>query len=296
MSFFFNLVLNPVSNSLDQEWLVQPVSLPSPEEQDGDVKPSFSLISSLPPQSLPIRYCSTPITPPLLTPDPSLPGSPVSIHSYSSEEEEIKDVLAIFEDRQNSLDTSATVQPSFLSQSLPIMSSPPQTLDVTSPSSSYLSMISSPPSPQDSDSCVSIRDLLGHSEYSAHSPVPVPQTQMSARSAGASASGSTAGSRKRKSRPLPTSGKTSCAPPPAPKRRMSKASKKDRKREQNKTAALRYRQKKKEEKSDVEVHRAKLEEKNQELKAKVNSLSTEINYLKKLWSEVCENKKCNQLC
>ena len=72
---------------------------------------------------------------------------------------------------------------------------------------------------------------------------------------------------------------------------VRKSAKKERKREQNKTAALRYRQKKKEEKSDIETRRAELEEKNEKLKAEVNSLSNEINYLKKLWSEVCRNKK-----
>lgn len=72
------------------------------------------------------------------------------------------------------------------------------------------------------------------------------------------------------------------------KRRMSLAQKKERKKEQNKTAALRYRQRKREEKVGVDGQMAVLEAKNKKLKAEVESLETEVNYLKKLWAEVAQ--------
>lgn len=70
------------------------------------------------------------------------------------------------------------------------------------------------------------------------------------------------------------------------RKRISPSVKKERKREQNKTAALRYRQKKKQEKTGFEVLEQDLEEKNSKLRKTVQSLQTEIDYLKKLWSEV----------
>lgn len=263
------------------------MSLPSPEEQESDVK--LTPVSSAPPQSLELSYrcSSTPVasTSSLLTPDPSLPASPLSIHSYSSEEDELKDVLSFFEDSDGGrLDMPTAVQPFAPHQILPVVS-PREVLEVGAPSSSIGSpVVSLPPSPLDSDdSCDSVHDLLSRRESS----VSLPPSPLSARGA----SGSTDRSRKRKSLPISSSDKQSCAPTPTPKRRMTKASKKERKREQNKTAALRYRQKKKGEKSDIETRRAELEEKNEELKAKVDSLSNEINYLKKLWSEVSANRK-----
>lgn len=81
---------------------------------------------------------------------------------------------------------------------------------------------------------------------------------------------------------------------PAPKRRLPQSLKKEKKREQNKNAALRYRQRKKEEKSDIDIQRQNLEEKNAKLKSTVEALTSEINYLKKLWQEVVSAKKRKQ--
>ena len=201
-----------------------------------------------------------------------------------SEEEEIKDVLSFFDDGEGNFDTTAAVQP-FTPGVMLSAVSPPQLLDVDSPSSSCL-LLSPSPSIQDSeDGCESIGDVLDRRDSSASLPNLTLQTSALGES------GCTDNSRKRKSLPISSSDKQSCAPSPAVKRRLTKSAKKERKREQNKTAALRYRQKKKEEKSDIEMRRAELEEKNEKLKAEVNSLSNEINYLKKLWSEVCRNKK-----
>ena len=176
------------------------------------------------------------------------------------------------------------VQPFAPRQILPV-ASPQSALDVSMLSPSY-SAVSSPLSSEYSDnSCDGIRDLL-HRRDSCVS-LPPPETQTSARDA----SGSTDRSRKRKSLPISSSDGQSCAPAPTTKRRMTKATKKERKKEQNKTAALRYRQKKKEEKSDIEERRDVLEEKNHLLKEQLSALSNEINYLKKLWSEVNAGKR-----
>ena len=101
------------------------------------------------------------------------------------------------------------------------------------------------------------------------------------------------GSRKRKSSSLDDD--PSYQPSrPTSKRCLPLLVKKEKKREQNKNAALRYRQRKKGEKSDIEVQRQQLEDKNVELKETVESLSNEINYLKKLWQEVMSAKKRKQ--
>lgn len=83
-------------------------------------------------------------------------------------------------------------------------------------------------------------------------------------------------------------------PKPQPKRRLSTVAKKARKKEQNKTAALRYRKRKRNEKDNVESKREGLEQKNRELKAQVEAMSREIQYLQKLWQEVSETKRRRQ--
>lgn len=222
----------------------------------------------------------------MLTPDPSLPPSPSSILSYSSEEEEIKDVLASFNDESSSLDFPTPIQPFAPAQMLPFDCS--QFLDVASPSSSYLMSAASSPEEESSSSFDGTCDLLDQNKSSSSRSLSLPSLSPLPHST-ESVSGRTERSRKRKSLPI-SSDQQSSAPAPASKRRMTKTSKKERKREQNKTAALRYRQKKKGEKLDIEVRRAELEDTNKELKAQVTSLSNEINYLKKLWLEIRERK------
>ncbi len=80
-----------------------------------------------------------------------------------------------------------------------------------------------------------------------------------------------------------------------PRRKLTQTAKKERKRLQNKTAALRYRQKKKEEKCGSTSQLDILESKNTELKNTVSQITAEINYLKKLWSEVHGNKQLKPL-
>ena len=248
--------------------------------------------------SPPPSACAPPsasVTSCMLTPDPSLPPSPASILSYSSEEEEIKNVLASFSD---DLDFPTDVQP-FASNQMLQFDTSPQLLDVPTPPSCLMSAPSSPEEDDGEGSFDNLHSFLDQSEPSCSrssslqslSPPPMVNTLSSARSK--SVSEPLNQSRKRKSLPI-SSDKRSSAPAPAAKRRMTKASKKERKREQNKTAALRYRQKKKGEKVGIEERRADLEDRNAELKAKVTSLSNEINYLKKLWQEVCERKQCQK--
>lgn len=61
---------------------------------------------------------------------------------------------------------------------------------------------------------------------------------------------------------------------------------KERKKVQNKTAALKYRQKKRSEADDMFTECDKLEERNTQLKDKVESMTREIKYLKDLMAEV----------
>ena len=138
---------------------------------------------------------------------------------------------------------------------LPIWSLPtPQPLNISSAAAN-------------SGSTESIRDLLLKREDEPSSPPSCAHLDLN--------------SRKRKS----------AEDKPPSKRRLSQVAKKERKREQNKTAALKYRQRKRGEKSDVDMRRCDLEERNGELKVKVEALTNEIQYLTKLWREVEARKQ-----
>lgn len=65
---------------------------------------------------------------------------------------------------------------------------------------------------------------------------------------------------------------------------------KQRKKQQNKDAALRYRMKKKEESSSISTECEQLEERNRQLKDKVDTMTREIDYLKSLMAEVYKAK------
>lgn len=78
---------------------------------------------------------------------------------------------------------------------------------------------------------------------------------------------------------------------PAPYQKVCKSTdRKQRKKQQNKDAALRYRMKKKEENSSITAECDELEEKNRQLKEKVDTMTREINYLKSLMAEVYKAK------
>lgn len=81
------------------------------------------------------------------------------------------------------------------------------------------------------------------------------------------------------------------------KRKQKTEEQKLRKKAQNRSAALRYRHKKKDELNDIVKVREDLEEKNKELKGEVQSLSNEIDYLKKLMLDVINTRlaKTNSL-
>ena len=68
--------------------------------------------------------------------------------------------------------------------------------------------------------------------------------------------------------------------------KLSSKDRKMRKKSQNRSAALRYRQKKKDELEELSSKERSLEKKNKELKNEVENLVNEIQYLKRLWSEV----------
>ncbi|KAG5279559.1 hypothetical protein AALO_G00079100 [Alosa alosa] len=95
-----------------------------------------------------------------------------------------------------------------------------------------------------------------------------------------------------RTRPYPTRPKSSpemVAVPAAPggsKPRSRVLEKRQRKMEQNKTAATRYRLKKRAEQEVLQTECDQLEERNQELTEKCNSITKEIQYLKELMEEV----------
>ena len=245
--------------NLDPEWLQEPISLPTPDEQEGDV--TFTPYTALTDVVLPITPTQS-----------SYPPTPLS----TSPNSDIEEVLSLFSDSNSSDPTSYPPEQylplgqnfnSFESPTASEYDSPALTpINSPFPSSSYYVQDSPLPSPQDSSS-TAIEDLLGKNG-----------TTKSSRSQ----------ERKRKA---PTSATESA---PKPKRRLSMAAKKERKREQNKNAALRYRQKKKEEKSGCFSKLDDLEAKNSELKKTVSTMTAEIEYLKKLWSEVSAAKRLSQ--
>jgi len=79
---------------------------------------------------------------------------------------------------------------------------------------------------------------------------------------------------------------SSAAPQVVSKGRSRVVEKKQRKMEQNKTAATRYRQKKRVEQESLHEECSRLEERNQELAEKADSITKEIQYLKELMEEV----------
>lgn len=80
------------------------------------------------------------------------------------------------------------------------------------------------------------------------------------------------------------------APYTKPKGRARNPDRKERKKEQNRSAALRYREKKRSEKGGLESECNQLQERNDELREKVDKISHEISYLKNLMAEVYKAK------
>lgn len=76
-------------------------------------------------------------------------------------------------------------------------------------------------------------------------------------------------------------------------REKQPADKKERKKVQNKTAALKYRQKKRGESDNMFTECDELEDRNKQLKNKVESMTREIQYLKDLMAEVLVARKAN---
>lgn len=304
---------------LDLDWPTNSIPLPTPGEQPSDFL-SFPPSSSSPEPQLPqvqlgsgfapLSYSSaetqyeslSPSLPVssvqldessvLLTPDSSLPGSPNSLLCSDAETVFSMSLLGgageefchPYPSYESGYDTFSPIAESTIAPSSIGFSSGGST---TPPLSSPL-LAEAMTSPSTSRSVGCIASLLKSEEQQQQlSPAPCgfagrvvdtpppPQCQAPP-------------SRKRKLDPevlvVGSSGK-------APRKPKSNLSKKERKREQNKTAALRYRQRKRHEKMSADIQVEGLEATNRALKLQVQSLSNEILYLKRLWTEVSGAQK-----
>lgn len=239
---------------LDQDWMTQPQPIPllTPDEQTAGASAVYS----------PLQCSYTPSPPGfpgLPTPDSSLPASPQS--SYYSEDPEFQEVMSSFLDEE---DVSQFSPNELGTPTTPFQYSHLQRCDYELLSAPLGDSLDSTKS---IGSTESIRDLLVKTEDSPSSPCTQRTSELS-------------------SKQLVFSNEK-----PRFKRRLTQAARKERKREQNKTAALRYRQRKKGEKESCFQKVQVLEIKNSELKDKVKALTSEIDYLKKLWVEVREAKR-----
>lgn len=277
--------LLPEYCGLDVDWMCQNTLLPTPQDQESDV----GLLLHTP-----VTYTNPSTFPPVPTPDSSHPSTPTSqyqpdvlniLFNPDAHLGQSADVLPQFDGR-SPLSSPASYNPSpsaytpsppgyeFTSTSYDptpagtLLPSPlpPSSQEFSPEATSYYAM---PPADSPSSPCAEdtkaqgIRDLLARSE-STPSPTGSDLHKRSAATLTDPSEGVVKGKR----------------------RKLSKVAKKERKKEQNKQAALRYRQRKRGEAETVESKREKLEAVNRDLKSKVNSLTAEINYLKKLWSEI----------
>ncbi len=249
--------LPPTELNLDSDWLNEPINLHTPDSQDGDI----TLTTSTPYTTLvdlPSPYADVTLP---VTPGTSHPPTPLS----TSPSSDVEEVLSLFSD-QSSNDSSRYLPSEYLpfGASLGSFDSTPDSSQYNSPA---LSPVNSPYTSQD---------------VSYYTPQDLPSSPFEATQLPSS---NLLADRKRKA---------SESTAPKTKRRLSLSAKKERKKEQNKTAALRYRQKKKVEKSGCFSKVDDLEAKNAALKKTVNTITAEINYLKKLWSEVSAAKSVKQ--
>ena len=276
------------------DWMSQNVLLPTPEEQETDISGSF-----YPPPPSYVSPCS------LHTPDSSSPSTPTYYH-----DPEVVDALSLIDDSpqscaveilpqfdvQSPLTSPASYNPSpalyssslagyeFPSMCDPLssgsylsspLSLPPQDLSPLTDStfSESSPQLSSPDTTATSNKPEGIRELLVKTEDSSSVDAVSITSHKRKQAAEMSTAGSSDGSGDGRS----TKGK---------RRKLSKMVKKERKKEQNKQAALRYRRRKRGEVGGIDERREELEAVNSDLKRKVDLLTTEINYLQNLWSEI----------
>lgn len=268
---------------MDADWLNEPINLHTPDSQDGDVtfSPYTSLMDS---QDGDITFTSsmpytslTDATFPV-TPSTSHPPTPLS----SSPSSDVEEVLSLFSDQNN------TNSPGFLAaEYLPFPQNYESSPEASQYSSPAMTPVHSPYPPQDFPSYCTPQELPP-SPYSETSQLAI--TDLLDKD-GSERNEDTNQDRKRKASKATSSSESTS---PKPKRRFSLTAKKERKREQNKSAALRYRQKKKQEKNGCFSKLDELESKNVQLKKTVSTLTAEIAYLKKLWSEVSAAKQLKQ--
>jgi hypothetical protein len=128
-------------------------------------------------------------------------------------------------------------------------------------------LIASPLSSEDIDSILSGSEPASPSSSSQDDPDYIPSISPEKRSKSSKAS------------------KSRASPYDKP---IEKVDRKERKRIQNRNAAIRYREKKRAERGTIHSEEDILQDKNKELKTKVEHLSNEINYMKTLLKEVCE--------
>ncbi|XP_028935217.1 cyclic AMP-dependent transcription factor ATF-4 [Ornithorhynchus anatinus] len=136
------------------------------------------------------------------------------------------------------------------------------------------------PSDNDSGICMSPESYLGSPQHS-------PSTSMEPPNEGRRSADPPGPSGRPKPYDRPADGTT----PAAKAKGEKKADKKLKKMEQNKTAATRYRQKKRAEQEALSGECRQLEQKNEALKERADSLSKEIQYLKDLIEEVRKAKE-----
>lgn len=268
---------------LDVDWMCQNTLLPTPQDQETDV----GLLLHPP-----VTYTSSNTFPSVLTPDSSHPSTPTS--QYQS------DVLNILFNPDAQLSQSPDILPQFDGHSP--LSSPasyhpsPATYTPTSAGYDFTStsydptpagtFLPSPLPPSQESSPEATSYYAMPQADSPSSPCCTVDTKAEGiRDLLAKSTPSPTGSdlHKRDAAVLtdPSEGVVK-----GKRRKLSKVAKKERKKEQNKQAALRYRQRKRGEADTVESKREELEAVNRDLKSKVNSLTAEINYLKKLWGEI----------
>ena len=315
---------------LDLDWPTESVALPTPSKQTGDLL-AFSSFPSLPLEprfqltqlpypasssslefqleALPISLPATspPASSVLLTPDSSLPGSPLS--EFYTEADTIDSAMSYFDADDESYQFSPYEVLPPVSVAISPLSTGFSSIGASTPLSSSLvdeTALSSAGSVASIVSLLKSEDQVsplptGYFSMGASTPLSSPlldETLLKSED-NVSPAPCTFGRREGITLPALSAKRKPNAPAaPAnskvPRRKSTLSSKKDRKREQNKTAALRYRQRKRTEKRTSDVQIEKLEAKNRALRQQVELISNEVRYLQKLWAEVSEAKARKQ--
>lgn len=194
-----------------------------------------------------------------------------------------KDILGEFVDTDFDAFLNLSTEPAPSSSMAPSMLDAPILSPVSADDVESL-LSSSPPSPADSNTALSslFSSFTDGSSFSDSSFT----VQSDESCCPEVSSGSPHRPQREKVRPAPYAQATTSSSSGGGGGRKTKVDRRERKKEQNRTAALRYREKKRAEGNGLESEASVLEEKNKELRTKVDSLTREIDYLKDLMVEV----------